>query len=193
MRIDFDGALEVFFVQGRLFGRRNRRYVAVVIPNPLEGRSENHTTITETDESDIFGDARNLQYPSNVDSPSKRRRLHLSTSRTISESHPAGKEKTAHQAYGSEASEPPRVLGESRAVKEIDPNTLRQHPQVLITSLLKPDTVGTIVELYDVDVLHVKTGGIAMVLIRYRVEKLVGGAENQENQDVGREQRPSPC
>ena len=92
------------------------------------------------------------------------------------------KQKKTHQIKETVTPEPLKGRDERQASDEIDARTLRQQPQVLITSLLESPalTVGTRIGLEERDVLHMKTGGIAMIYVRYRVEKVMKGAKNQD-------------
>ena len=40
LRVIFDNAVELLYVQSRLNGRKDRMYVAIIIPNPHEARFE---------------------------------------------------------------------------------------------------------------------------------------------------------
>ena len=154
-------------------------YVAIIIPHPLEARSTIPLATTGPYVGDNFPFDGKPQNPLKVDAPAKR---HLQQDRTTAEEPPSVKQKTTHQTNETIAPEPAAGRDEPQASKKIDARTLRQQPQVLIASLLEPSAfaIGTRIGLDETDVLHVKTGGIAMIYVRYRVEKLVKGAENQD-------------
>ena len=157
-------------------------YVAIIIPNPLAARCGTPPAITGPHEGD------NVPYDEgNPQSPVKRRRLHeepgrTEPARTVVEEPSSATQKYTHQTKEAVAPQPPKGRDEPQASNQIDARTLQQQPQVLIASLLGPSacTIGTRIALDETDVLHVKTGGIAMIYVRYRVEKLVKGAENQD-------------
>ena len=177
LRIDFDDAVQILLWQGTIFGQKNRMFVAIIIRNPPVPQSGPPAALRRPHEGHgIPVDTGNSPSPPRIDLPSQDhpQRKRQRTEKSLIRGSHANDKIAPNQQKEPEA----RQTG-----KEIDTKILQKQPEILTSTRLEP-TVGSIIEIYEEDAVHAKTGFVAIIMIRYRVEKLM---KDTENQDAGRE------